>query len=83
MNEHKHAELSNKAKEMNRRVTRLADWLLRIHARYESMNGFTECATLLHEQQAYIESLEYQLEKHKRVVDGEFAKAILRKAQEK
>ena len=62
------AKLSNKAKEMNRRVTRLADWLLRIHARYESMNGFTECATLLHEQQAYIESLEYQLSEIKRTV---------------
>ena len=61
-------KLSNKAKEMNRRVTRLADWLLRIHARYESMNGFTECATLLHEQQAYIESLEYQLSESKRTV---------------
>ena len=71
MKPHKHAELSNKAKEMNRRVTSLADWLLRIHARYESMNGFTQCATLLHEQQAYIESLEYQLAKHKRTVDGE------------
>jgi len=62
------AKLSNKAKEMNRRVTRLGDWLLRIHARYESMNGFTECATLLHEQQAYIESLEYQLSEIKRTV---------------
>lgn len=62
------AKLSNKAKEMNRRVTRLADWLLRIHARYESMNGFTESATLLHEQQAYIESLEYQLFEIKRTV---------------
>jgi len=62
------AKLSNKAKEMNRRVTRLADWLLRIHARYESMNGFTESATLLHEQQAYIESLEYQLSEIKRTV---------------
>ena len=53
--------MSLKAKEFNKRVTRLADWLLRIRARYESMNGFTECANLLHEQQAYIESLEYQL----------------------
>lgn len=60
-------KLSNKAKEMNRRVTRLADWLLRIHARYESMNGFTETASLLHEQQAYIESLEFQL----MTIDGE------------
>ena len=56
---------------MNARVTRLADWLLRIRARYEPMNGFTDCANLLHEQQAYIESLEYQLAKHKRTVDSE------------
>ena len=57
------------AREMNARVTRLADWLLRIRARYEPMNGFTECATLLHEQQAYIESLEYQLKEIKRTVE--------------
>ena len=54
---------------MNARVTRLADWLLRIRARYEPMNGFTDCANLLHEQQAYIESLEYQLKEIKRTVE--------------
>lgn len=53
------------------RVTRLADWLLRIRARYEPMNGFTECANLLHEQQAYIESLEYQLKDIKRTHETE------------
>lgn len=49
--------------DFNNRVTKLADWLLRIRARYEPMNGFTEAANLLHEQQAYIDSLEYQLRK--------------------
>ena len=50
------------------RVTRLADWLLRIRARYEPMNGFTESAGLLHELLAKTESLEAEV-------------AILRKAQ--
>jgi len=52
------------------RVTRLADWLLRVRARYEPMNGFTESAGLLHELLAKTESLEAEI-------------AILRKAQEK
>jgi hypothetical protein len=58
-----------KSQTMNAQVTRLADWLLRIRARYEPMNGFTECANLLHEQQAYIESLEHQLKDIKRTVN--------------
>ena len=60
-----------KSQTMNAQVTRLADWLLRIRARYEPMNGFTECANLLHEQQAYIESLEYQLKDIKRTCEPE------------
>ena len=55
---------------LNARVTRLSDWLLRIRARYEPMNGFTDCANLLHEQQAYIDSLEYQLKECKRTIDA-------------
>ena len=43
------------------RVTRLADWLLRIRARYEPMNGFTESAGLLHELLAKTESLEAEI----------------------
>lgn len=54
------AQMNN---DFNKRVTELSDWLLRIRARYEPMNGFTECATLLHEQLAYIDSLEIQLRK--------------------
>lgn len=43
------------------RVTRLSDWLLRIRARYEPMNGFTESACLMHELLAKINSLEAEI----------------------
>ena len=55
----------------NQRVTRLADWLLRIRARYEPMNGFSETAGLLHELLARIESLEYQLDKLRKTIDND------------
>lgn len=58
-------EPSEIAKEFNRRVTRLADWQLRIRARYETMNGFSQTAALMHELMAYIDSLEYQLTRKK------------------
>jgi hypothetical protein len=57
--------MSEKLKEFSKRVTRLADWQLRIRARYETMNGFSETAGLLHEMLAYMDSLEYQLKKLK------------------
>lgn len=50
-------------KEFSERVTRLADWQLRIRARYEPMNGFSETAGLMHEMLAYIDFLEHQLKK--------------------
>ncbi len=49
--------------DFNKRVTELSDWILRIRARHEPMNGFTECANLLHEQLAYIDYLELELRK--------------------
>lgn len=55
----------------NQRVTRLADWLLRIRARYEPMNGFSEAAGLLHELLALNESLEYQLDKLRKTIDND------------
>ena len=50
-----------KEQTLSARVTKLSDWLLRVHARYEPMNGFTETAGLLHELLARVESLEAQL----------------------
>ena len=52
-----------KQESLSLRVTKLADWQLRIHARYESLNGFIETARLLHELLARIDSLQTQLKK--------------------